>query len=147
MTKNDNLAEQDFHAWTQATAVLIRQGHWSELSPEIFAAEVESLGKRDRRELGSRLQTLLRHLFKWTYQPAERSGSWHGTIRREPREMAAVLSDSLSLRRHVHGLLSTGYPEACLEAHDETGFPLATFPETCAWDVDAVLAAHFWPGA
>ncbi len=75
MSTNAELYEQDFYTWTQTTAALIRAGKWDDLDQETLAEEVESLGKRDRRELGSPLQTLLMHLLKWRYQPSERSGS------------------------------------------------------------------------
>lgn len=76
MHVNAKLYEQDFYAWTQVSAALIREGQWYDLAPEALAEEIESLGKRDHRELGSRLQTLLTHLLTWRYQPAERSGPW-----------------------------------------------------------------------
>jgi hypothetical protein len=145
MSTNAELYEQDFYTWTQTTAALIRAGKWDDLDRETLAEEVESLGKRDRRELGSRLQTLQMHLLKWCYQPSERSGSWRGTIRTARREIAAVLADSPSLRRQVPGMLTPGYADARLDASDETGLPLATFPETCLWSPEQVLDADFWP--
>ena len=145
MLQNAALYEQDFYAWTETTAALLRKGKWQEVDLAALAEEVESLGKRDRRELGSRLQTLVMHLLKWAYQSSERSGSWRGTIRRERQEIAALLSDSPSLRQHVRLLLSTRYAEARLDASDETGLPLRTFPETCPWTIAQVQAADFWP--
>jgi hypothetical protein len=145
MGTNAELYEQDFFAWSQTTAALIRAGKWDDLDRDALAEEVESLGKRDRRELGSRLQTLVMHLLKWRYQPSERSGSWRGTIRTARREIAAVLADSPSLRRQVPGMLMTGYADARLDASDDTGLPLATFPDTCPWTPEQVLDAECWP--
>ena len=45
MSTNAELYEQDFYAWTQATAALIRAGKWYDLAPEALAEEVESLGR------------------------------------------------------------------------------------------------------
>jgi hypothetical protein len=145
MNTNAELYEQDFFEWSQTTAALIRAGTWDDLDREALAEEIESLGKRDRRELGSRLQTLVMHLLKWGYQPAERSGSWRGTIRTARREITAVLDDSPSLRRQVPGMLTTGYADARLDASDDTGLPLVTFPDTCPWTPAQVLDADFWP--
>ena len=145
MSTNAELYEQDFYTWTETTAALIRAGKWYDLDRETLAEEVESLGKRDRRELRSRLQTLLMHLLKWCYQPSERSGSWRGTIRTARREIAAVLADSPSLWQQVPGMLTPGYVDARLDASDETGLPLATFPETCPWTPEQALDADFWP--
>jgi hypothetical protein len=114
------------------------------LDREALAEEIESVGKRDRRELGRWLQTLLRHLLQWRYQPSERVGSWRDPIRTARREIAAVLAASPALRRQVPGMLRTGYMEAHLDASDATGLPLTTFPETCPWTPEQVLDAKFW---
>ncbi len=110
MTMNAELYEQDFFEWTQTTAALIRAGKWQAIDPESIAEEIESLGKRDRRELGSRLQLLVMHLLKWYYQPSERSGIWRGTIEDQRTEILDLLGDSPSLRRQVPAILAQRYP-------------------------------------
>ena len=67
MSTNAELYEEDFYAWTQTTAALIREGKWHDLDREAVAEEIESLGKSDWRELASRIAVLLRHLLKWRY--------------------------------------------------------------------------------
>jgi hypothetical protein len=146
MTTNAELYEQDFFEWTQTTAALIRTGKWQAIDPESVAEEIESLGKRDRRELGSRLQVLAMYLLKWYYQPSERSGSWWGTIEDQRTEILALLDDSPSLRRQVPAILAQRYPRARAKASGETGLPVETFPPTCPWTAEQVLAADFWPG-
>ena len=85
------LYDQDFYAWTQQQAVLLRaKGVWRELDYGNLAEELESLGKRDRRELERRLEVLVMHLLKWCYQPErrERSRSWRSSIREQRRRLA-----------------------------------------------------------
>ena len=147
MSTNAELYEQDFYAWTQTTAGLIRAGKWRDLDPEALAEEVESLGKSQHRELGSRLDVLVLHLLKWGYQPRERSGSWRSTIRTQRRELRRLLQQNPSLRPLVPGAVTDGYPDARLDAGDETGLPLATLPATCPWTPEQVLDADFWPEA
>ena len=136
---------QDFYLWTQEQAALLREGAVAALDLVNLAEEIESLGKRDRRELGSRLHVLLMHLLKWCYQAPERSGSWRGTIRTQRRAMTAVLADSPSLRRQLPEMLAHSYPDARLDASEETGIPLATFPPACPWTAAQLLDAEFWP--
>ena len=93
MHTNGELYEQDFYAWTQTTADLIRAGKWDDLDREALAEEIESLGKSQYRELGSRLDVLVMHLLKWCYQPRERSGSRRSTIRTQRRELRRLRSD------------------------------------------------------
>jgi hypothetical protein len=145
MRTNAALYEQDFYAWTQTTAALIRAGKWHDLDPEALAEEIESLGKSQHRELGSRLDVLVMHLLKWGSQPDERSGSWRSTIRTQRRELRRLLQQNPGLRPLVPSAVADGYPDARLDASDETGLPLATFPEACPWMVEQVLDPDFWP--
>jgi hypothetical protein len=64
--------EQDYHAWAQHTAELIRQGHFAEIDIEHLVDELEDMGASKERELENRLGILLAHLLKWRYQPERR---------------------------------------------------------------------------
>jgi len=147
MGTNAELYEQDFYAWTQTTAALIRAGKWHEADTDSVAEEVESLGKSDRRALGSHLRNLVLHLLKWHYQPSGRQTgpSWRQSIRNARAEIAVLLEDSPSLRQAVPPLIARWYPLAREDAADETGLPLATFPEVCPWTPKQILDAEFWP--
>ena len=147
MSTNAELYNQDFYAWTQTTAALIRSGKWHDLAPEALAGEVESLGARDHRELRRRRLHLVTHLLKWQYQPSGRQTgpSWRSTIRTQRDEIAALLEQSPSLRRTIPEALHVRYRRAREDASDQTGLPLATFPEACAWTVEQVLDEDFFP--
>ena len=54
-----DLYEQDIHAWTQQTAELLRQHRFQEIDIEHLVEELETMGRRDRQELVSRLKILL----------------------------------------------------------------------------------------
>ena len=58
------LYDRDFVLWTEEMARLLRERRFGELDIENLAEEVERMGKRDRRELLSRLEALLMHLVK-----------------------------------------------------------------------------------
>ena len=147
MGSNAELYEQDFFQWTQTTAALIRQGKWPEVDSEYVAEELESLGKRDRRELASRLQVLVMHLLKWHYQPERRieGHSWRSTIRTQRLQLRLLLRDSPSLRPQVPTYVADLYPAARAEAGDETGLPETTFPQECPWTAEQLLDDDFWP--
>ena len=147
MRTNAELYAQDFFAWTQTTAALIRAGKWYDLAPEALAEEVESLGISQKHALGSHLRNLVMHLLKWHYQPSGRQTghSWRSSIDNARDEIAMILEDSPRLWSEVPGLLARRYPAARRLAHDETGLPFNTFPETCPWTAEQVLDADFWP--
>jgi hypothetical protein len=75
-----NLYEEDFVAWTEQTARLLRSGRLAELDVDNLTEEVEDMGKSRRQELHSRLTVLIWHLLKWRHQPEKRSVSWDLTI-------------------------------------------------------------------
>jgi hypothetical protein len=139
--------EEDFFAWTQAQAAVLRAKHWSELDIANLAEELESLGKSERREVDHRFDVLLLHLLKWCYQPSGRQvgHSWRLSIREQRRQLRRILADNRTLRNRVPVQLPESYANARLDASDETGLPLATFPPTCPWTVAQVLDEAFWP--
>jgi hypothetical protein len=49
------------------------------------------------------------------------------------------------LRAELPALLTRRYRAARMLARDQTGLPLATFPESCPWTVEQVLDQEFWP--
>ena len=59
------------------------------------------MGKRDRRELVSRLTVLLADLLKWQFQPQFRSKSWQFTLREQRTQIAKLLKDSPSLKKYL----------------------------------------------
>jgi hypothetical protein len=144
---NSALYEQDFFTWTQTTATLLRAGKLQEIDFHTLAEEIESMGKNDRRELGSQLQRLTMHLLKWHYQPSERSGSWRRSIRNARTEIQVVLDDSPSLWPQVSTLLAKRYPKARADALDETGLSDTVLPQDCPWTVEQILDDDFWPDA
>jgi Domain of unknown function DUF29 len=142
--------DTDFYAWTQAQADAIRTKAWAALDVEHLAEEIESLGRSDRRAIGHYLERLLKHLLKWTYQPAQRprhGRSWDRSIRQSRRKMAELMAESPSLHDYPAQRLATAYRPAREDAADETGLPLTIFPEACPWTIAQVLDADFWPEA
>jgi uncharacterized protein DUF29 len=78
MSPKTDLYSQDFYAWTQEQAVLLREGAWHELDRDHLIEEIETLGRSERKEVRSYLEGLVLHLLTWQYQPAYRqeSHSW-----------------------------------------------------------------------
>jgi Domain of unknown function DUF29 len=145
MPRNSVAYDADFFAWTMEQARLLREGALSEIDTLNLAEEIESMGKNNRRELGSRLVVLLMHLLKWSYQPNRRSPSWATTVRDQRDEIEELLADSPSLRSAVEDTLSTVYARALRKAVSETGLPEATFPANCPFTAEQILSEDFLP--
>lgn len=135
----------DFYEWIARNVELLRDGRLSEIDAEHIAEELESMGKRDLRQLRSRLQVLVMHLLKWQYQPERQGTSWIQTIDHQRDEIEALLLDSPSLRTTLSAALEQIYPKAVRSACHETGLPVATFPECCPYLLDDILDARFLP--
>jgi hypothetical protein len=101
MPRNSVAYDEDFFAWTQEQARLLRAGEFSQMDVENVAEELESMGRSDKRELRSRLVLLIMHLLKWQYQPGFRSRSCTSTIGEQRDQVKEVLDDSPSLRPTV----------------------------------------------
>jgi ribosomal protein L29 len=147
MARNAAAYEADLHAWTQEQARLLREGRTGEVDAENLAEEIDSLGRKDRRELRSRVTVLLAHLLKWEHQAASRNSTWKGTIREQRRQIAQLLAESPSLRAMAEAALSSVYADAREDAADDTGRDPGAFPGACPYSLADALDRGFWPGA
>jgi hypothetical protein len=138
--------EEGFVLWAGRQAALIRARQLDLVDWDNVAAEIESSGIGDRRELGSRLEVLMMQLLKWQFQPMHRSRSWRSTIRNQRGRIERVLKQSPSLRREVAELSREEYAVAREAASAETGFALRTFPKSLPCTPGQLLDEEFFPG-
>jgi len=137
--------EQDFHAWSQAQADLLRARRFEALDLDHLIEELEGMGARERRELISRLKVLLAHLLKWQYQPHLRSRSWAATIKEQRLSLETLLEDNPSLRASMDQHVQKAYRMARLLAVKETNLEEHTFPEACPYSLDEIETEDFFP--
>lgn len=140
------LYDLDFYQWTQSQSDLLRVEEWEQLDWQHIAEEIESLGKKDKRQVQSRLAVLITHLLKWEYQPDKRSPSWRKTLREQRFRLTLVLSDSPSLKVGLPEFIAVVYPYAVETATDETGLDRRLFPVVCPYRVEQLLDPVFLPG-
>ena len=139
------LYDEDFFTWTQRTAALLRHARFEAVDLEHLAEEVEDMGKRDLREMNSRLRVLLIHLLKWRMQPSKRSPSWRSTILTQRQEIADLLQQSPSLRAKLSAGLATNYGAAVARAAAETRTEEGDFTRRCPFTIDQILDRTFLP--
>lgn len=125
------LYDQDFYAWTQQQAELLRSGQLTGLDIENLIEEIESLGKQQLQELENRLGVLLGHLLKWRYQPEARSRSWWATIREQRRRIQRLLKGNPSLKPLLAAAIEISYEDGLDLVIKETPIPLDLLPQTC----------------
>jgi hypothetical protein len=132
-----DLYEPDETAWLEESSRRIRAGQLDELDYTNLATYLEDTSRSDRREVESRLETLVSHLLKWHYQPDQRSRSWRLTIAEQRRSLKRLLS--ATLRRHAEARLASCYEGAVEFAAIVTGLPEDHFPKECPYSLDQIL--------
>jgi hypothetical protein len=131
LMQTTTLYDQDFYAWTQQQAELLRSGRVEGLDIENLAEEIESLGRQERQELRNRLGVLMGHLLKWRYQPEARSKSWTGTIREQRYRIDRLLKENPSLKPYLAEAIALAYPLALALVEQETPLDPNTLPQIC----------------
>jgi len=91
MPNAQELYDRDFNLWTEETAAALRAGRLADLDIEHVAEEIEDMGKRNTRELRSRLTQILEHLLKLRLAKGileYNRGGWEASIL-QPRSTAS----------------------------------------------------------
>ena len=115
-----HLYEQDFYAWSKAQAELLRAGRFADLDLEHLIEEVDDLGESLKRSVRSRIRTIIEHLLKLEYSPAqEPRGGWYDTILAQRSDLLDECT--ASIRREVEPTLPGLYERARQNAATSLG--------------------------
>jgi hypothetical protein len=136
------LYEADETAWLEAMAELISQGRWDDLDYAHLGEYLGDMARRDRREVKSRLTTLLAHVLKWEQQSEHRSRSWRSTIIEQRQELSGLVTRGV-LRQHAEAVLAEAYAEAVERAAAETGLTAESFTAECPYTLDQLLSPDY----
>ncbi len=112
-TSLKTLYDIDFALWIEDTVNQLKSRNLENLDWDNLIEEIESLGKRDKRELESRLTTLFEHALKRCYVSLpDCYRGWEVTISRTQQDIKKQLKDSPSLRNYLQGNYLNCYQEA-----------------------------------
>ncbi len=134
----------DETAWLDEMADLIHQGRLEDLDYAHLAEYLSDMARRDRKEVKSRLTTLLEHVLKYVHQPERRTPSWRHTIMVQRDELEDDVSAGV-LRNHAFAVLSEAYAKAVARVAKVTGLPTATFPAECPYTLEQLMSPEFPP--
>jgi len=142
MANSGDLYNKDETAWLDVMARLIAERRFGELDYEHLHEFLTDMARRDRREVLSRLTTLLMHLLKFKHQPDLRPNSSVKTIEEQRLELRDLL-ESGALRNHAHEVLAKAYERAVKLASIETGLSESTFPQACPLTIEGILERDY----
>jgi hypothetical protein len=134
-----SLYDADYVAWLEEQVAHLRAGRLRALDVENVAEELESLMRKERRQLENRLEVLILHLLKWDHQPDQRSNRWRSTVAEQRRRLRRLLQDSPGLEHEVELMCRKAYPGAVQGATIETRVSETTFPETLPYSVEQIF--------
>jgi hypothetical protein len=143
--------EDDFYAWTQFQAEVLRAIPVSDnrFDRDHLVEEIEDLGKSERNAVRSEIRRILEHLLKLAYSPAAYPrADWMVSIANARAELEDHLT--ASLRRDAEASLPVLYERArdaaaiALRAHGEQEAE-ATLPTRCPFTFDEVLQRGWYP--
>lgn len=143
-----SLGEQ-YHAdealWLATTIAALKAGQFHTVDWGSLIEELEALAGRDRRELESRLATLIEHILKRCYvnSPYDYRG-WQATILRTQQELRRILKQSPSLRAYLDQVFETAFVDALRLV--ENNYPETEFPRRWPFDRQKtdILTTEFW---
>jgi len=148
MTPDLCLYDQDLHLWLVKTAALLKKKRFEELDLENLIEEIESMGKRERRELANRLTTIIEHLLKltyWTEVKEENARGWRVTIVEQRRQIIRLLADSPSLKPWLEEIFLECYEAARRDTIKANYLPENIFPLQPFLTVEELLNLDYLP--
>ena len=143
--EQSKLYERDFCLWVEDTVSKLKGRKFDHLDLENLIEEIESLARRDRRELKNRLDVLLNHLLKRCYIPTpENYRGWELTIREQRKQLQRLLEESPSLQGYLAEVFDEIWQAARFDAQKD--YPKVEFPKNWQFcrDVKALLSEEFW---
>ncbi|MBD2151262.1 DUF29 domain-containing protein [Pseudanabaena sp. FACHB-1277] len=140
-----SLYEQDILLWVEDTVAKLKAGDFQNLDLINLIEEVESLGLSQKKELLSRLVTLLEHILKRMYVdiPNDYNG-WERTIRNQRVELELLLKQVPSLKNRWDDSFVEAWRVALKTVRKE--YRQINFPNRWQYpqDIETMLDRDFW---
>jgi hypothetical protein len=140
----DTLYEEDFYAWTQQQADLLRRLHLTgnTIDAEKVAEEIEDLGRSELRTAQSLVEHVIEHLLKIEFSGLERPAEhWRDEIVEWRLQLDKILTRSIAAKLD----LASRYKSALrLVRRIERDVPGLTsrLPQTCPYSLEQIVSGE-----
>ncbi len=142
-----SLYESDYLLWIQETITHLKAGDFEHLDIENLIEEIEDLGRSQRKELESRLKTLIEHFLKRIYvnMPYCFNG-WENTIREQRSQIEVLLNNYPSLKSYWDEHLNSAWIIALKYVRKEYKPQGFDCPDKWQFDhdINSILNIDFW---
>jgi hypothetical protein len=140
-----HLYDEDFYGWANQQAAFLRAGRLNLVDIDNICEELETLARREKRELTEALTALMHGLLRWSCQTGHQSKSQ--SMRLELSRLSArdLMRDNPSLLPKNPDLVEEAYRRARMAAIIATGFAKSNFPETMPWPFEETLKESWLP--
>jgi hypothetical protein len=141
------LYDRDFYLWLDTTAKLLKGRCFEELDLENLIEEIESIGRSEKRELKSRLITLVEHLLQLKHWESERvynERGWRNTIIEQRHQVKLTLEDSPSLKQVIPSLFPDCYQNAREIFLQKSDLPAEIVPVVSPFTPEEVLNSNYF---
>jgi hypothetical protein len=138
----DSLYEEDFYAWTQQQAGLLRRlpAVGNELDLENIAEEIESLGRSDLRAARSLCQHIIEHFLKLEYSGLdEPAGHWRDEIIEWRLQLEQILTRSIEAKLDMPGRYKAALRLVRRLERDVPGL-MGRLPTQCAYSLEQIVS-------
>lgn len=145
LQESRSLYEQDILLWVEDTVAKLKAGDFQNLDIANLIEEVESLGISQRKELLSRLVTLIEHILKRLYVdiPNDFNG-WERTVRNQRADLELLLKAAPSLKNRWDDSFTEAWQIARKKVSKE--YRKVDFPDQWQYasDIETILDCDFW---
>ena len=138
----DSLYQEDFYAWTQQQAELLRRlpAVGNELDLENIAEEIEDLGRSDLRAARSLCQHIIEHFLKLEYsgldEPAEH---WRDEIVEWRLQLEQILTRSIAAKLDMPGCYKAALRLVRRLERDVPGLT-SRLPALCPYSLEQIVS-------
>ena len=136
---SNTLYAQDEHAWIEQQIALMRAGKLEQLDGDNLVLFLSDMMIRDRRELRSRITSLLCYLLKIQHLSETLTPRIVNNVIAQQQEINTLLLAVPSLQEHVPGLFNTSYRDAVRHASVESDVPASRFPPQSPWTLQELI--------
>lgn len=142
-----NLYEKDYYRWLEEQAELLREGRIEDIDALNLLSEFEELAVGERASVESHAETIVEHLLKLQYSPADRPRrGWRLTVARHRGRLSKQLTTTL---RH---LLEAALEEVFRDARraaviglEVDQVPADQLPVACPYSLNQILDPDWLP--